>query len=97
MAGVTNGFTATAMWAKWLSVPLVAVACTEEIPAALEGGTSMTNDWLAPSATVKGLTGWVVAPAGKPESVTDTEPVNPFRPTTEIEMFDVEFPEMTLS
>ena len=45
---------------------------------------------------VIGPTGSVVAPAGRPERVNDTEPVNPFSPETEMETFGVEFPEVTL-
>src|ERR1700675_3779570 len=63
--------------------PLVPFTCRLKMPTADAAGTLTVTSWLAPSGTVKGLAGWVVAPAGSPLMLKVTASVNPFSPLTE--------------
>jgi hypothetical protein len=57
-----------------------------KVPVGVSALVFMVNCWDEFALTVKGKVGLVVAPAGKPEIATDTRPVKPFVPTTEIVM-----------
>ena len=55
------------------------------------------NDCEAPAVIVKEPEGWAITPDGKPESVTVTDPVNPFRGTTDMETRALELPSVASS
>jgi hypothetical protein len=48
------------------------------LPLAADAGKARVTVWLLPAVTLKGDAGEVVVPAGRPESVTCTEPLKPF-------------------
>lgn len=48
--------------------------------------------WLLPAATLNGVVGEVVAPAGNPVRPTDTASANPFRPAIETVKLQLEVP-----
>ena len=68
--------------AEWESEPLVACAEMLNCPVAALGAAPTITETGCPVLTEKGLVGLLVAPAGIPESVTCTLPVNPFAPFT---------------
>lgn len=56
----------------------VPLAVTVKLPPGLVAGMERTRVWLLPAGTVNGEAGDVATPAGNPERVTVTGPVNPF-------------------
>lgn len=54
------------------------------MPAATVVGKDSVTVWLLPEAKINGEAGVVVAPAGRPESVTVVDPVKPFCPVIEV-------------
>jgi hypothetical protein len=68
-----------------------------EVPTVAFAGTVTVNCCGEPALTVSGNAGLVVAPAGSPEMVTETEPVKPFAATTERVIGELVAPWMTLT
>jgi hypothetical protein len=67
-----------------------------ESPAAAFAGTVTVNGCGELALTLRGNAELVVAPAGRPEIVTDTVPVKPFAATTETVMGELVAPWTTL-
>lgn len=59
------------------------VAIIVEFPVGAFGAAEKRTGALEPVATLKGLGGFEMTPAGNPESVTCTEPVKPLSGLTE--------------
>src|ERR1700676_817872 len=65
-------------------LPLLPCAITVKLPvAAVEEAPKITGVPAAPAAMLKGLAGFEVTPAGTPERLTCTVPINPFSGFTE--------------
>jgi hypothetical protein len=58
------------------SEPEVPLTIKGKLPVAV--GTVRVTVWLVPTGPVMGKAGEVVAPEGKPETASDTEPEKPF-------------------
>lgn len=63
--------------------PLSPVAVIVKLPAPAVAAAEKMTGALDPAATLNGFEGFAATPAGKPESVIWTVPVNPLRGFTE--------------
>ena len=75
---ITELWIVSAKVAEWESEPLTACAVTVEFPVAVVAAAPKIMEAFAPAATVNGLPGLDVTPAGRLASVISTEPAKPF-------------------
>ena len=68
----------------WLSEPLVAVKVSVALPVGVESDVATVNDCGDSELTLRVPAGLATPPGGRPETVTDTLPLNPLEGVTEI-------------
>ena len=81
---MTAGVVVNVIVLWWLSEPLVAVKVSVALPVGVESDVATVNDCGDPGLRLKAPAGLATAPGGRPETVTDTLPLNPSEGITEI-------------